>query len=100
MRNHIPSDVATTHKYLPLESYRFKEIHNKISEWTADTLMKLNETKSKYMVFLRSRKEFDTRLTINAKPIERTYEMVYLGVWLSNDLTWYKHISDICREVS
>ena len=51
VRNHIPSDVATNHKYLPPESYRSQEIHNTISGWTADNHMKINETKSKYMVF-------------------------------------------------
>ena len=59
--------------------------------------MKLNETKSKYMAFSRSRGEFDTRLKIYAKHIERIYEMIHLEVWPSHDLTWDKHISEICR---
>ena len=33
VRNHIPSDVATTHKYLPPESYRLQEIHIKSNIW-------------------------------------------------------------------
>ena len=30
--------------------------------------------------------------------IDRTNEMVHLGVWLSEDLTWNKHISELCKK--
>ena len=54
-------------------------------------------TKFKYMVFSRSREEFDTRIAINEKPIERTYDMIHLAVWISYDFTRYKRILEICR---
>lgn len=59
--------------------------------------MRLNEAKSKYMVFTKSKEGFATRLTINEKPLERAYEMIHLGVWISHDLPWDKHISEICK---
>ena len=30
-------------------------------------------------------------------PLEKAQEMIHLGVWISSDLTWQKHISEICR---
>ena len=59
--------------------------------------MKLNVAKTKYMVLSRSHEEFSTRLTIQQKPIERTHEMIHLGVWVTVDLTWEKNTTEICK---
>ena len=59
--------------------------------------MKINESKSKYIVFSRAKEKFATRLTINSKPLDRVGEIIHLGVWLTEDLSWNRHISDICK---
>ena len=39
-------------------------------------------------------------LTINDLAIERVDHFKYLGVWLSHNLTWNKHIEEICKNAS
>ena len=38
--------------------------------------------------------------TINDLAIERVDHFKYLGVWLSHNLTWNKHIEEICKNAS
>lgn len=59
--------------------------------------MKINEEKSNYMVLSKSKDKFATRLTINSKTLDREQEMVHLGVWLTEDMSWNKHVSEMCR---
>ena len=50
--------------------------------------MQLNEKKSSYIVFSRSKSEFSTRLTLNNITLERKSVIKILGVWLQDDLKW------------
>ena len=49
------------------------------------------------MMIYRSKEKFSTRLTMEGATLERAQEMIHLGVWLTEDLTWDKHISEICK---
>ena len=49
------------------------------------------------MVLSKSKEKFATRLTIESQPVERVNNMIHLGVWLSEDLTWNKHVTEICK---
>ena len=60
--------------------------------------MKINEDKTKYMIFSKSQEKFATRITMNNKTLNRTHEMKHLGVWLNETLTWDKHIKEICKK--
>ena len=46
------------------------------------------------MIFLNI---ITTRLTLNDKPLYRVEEILHLGVWLTEDFSWDKQISDICK---
>ena len=59
--------------------------------------MKLNEAKSDYQVFTKSRTSFSTRLTINNKLIERKHNSKVLGLWLQDDGGWAKNTAEICK---
>ena len=59
--------------------------------------MKLNEAKSNYLVFSRSKESFNTRLTINGKNLERISVTQLVGVWISEDLTWSRNCKEICK---
>ena len=50
------------------------------------------------MIISKSQEKFATRLTLNEKFLERTHTMKHLGVWLTDDLTWDRHISEICKK--
>ena len=56
--------------------------------------MKINSSKSNYMVFSRSKENFATRLTINDDKIDRKHVNKILGVWLTEDAgNWQKNVS-------
>ena len=78
---HVPSDVNANHNqfFLP-ENFKSQEYLNKISNWTDETLMQLNEEKSKYMIVNFTEKyQFNTRLTLNDKLLEEVTEKRLLG---------------------
>ena len=60
--------------------------------------MKLTEAKCSYMVFSRSKEDFCSRLTVNKTYLERTDVAKILGIWVSEDLTWSKNCSEICKK--
>jgi hypothetical protein len=62
---HVASDVGIDEKFLPTNRCRTQDINNSITKWTKDNKMKLNESKSNYMVFTRSQTPFATRFTLN-----------------------------------
>ena len=94
---HVPSDIATGVRFLPVETFKSQRVNDSISFWTKDNNMKIDKDKSKYMVLSKSKETFSTRLTIDSQPVERVNAMNHLGVWLSEDLTWNKHVTEICK---
>ena len=94
---HVPSDIATNEKFLAPSTFKSQTTNDLIQTWTTSNKMKINESKSKYIVFSRAKEKFATRLTINSKPLDRVEEIIHLGVWLTEDLSWNRQISDICK---
>ena len=94
----MASDIGVHQKFLSPESYRMQGTLNNLSKWTEDNKMKINEEKSSYMIFTRSREDFATRLTINEKNIDQHKVAKLLGVWISEDLSWAKNCQEICKK--
>ena len=94
---HVPSDIATNEKFLAPSTFKSQTTNDLIQTWTTSNKMKINESKSKYIVFSRAKEKFAIRLTINSKPLDRVGEIIHLGVWLTEDLSWNRQISDICK---
>ena len=69
-----------------------------VSAWTKENLMKLNESKSKYIIFSRSKQEFNTRLQLNEQAIERIPAIKVLGVWIEEDMKWDLNTKQICKK--
>ena len=57
-----------------------------IAQWTDLNKMKINEDKTRYMVFSRSETEVATRLAVNSRTIDRIEETKLVGVWLDTSL--------------
>ena len=70
---------------------------NQISKWTEDNLMKINTSKTNYMIFTRSRANFATRLNVGNDYIEQVSEVKLCGVWLTENLKWDKNTREITR---
>ena len=58
-----------------------------------------NATKCKYMIVTRKRNPVAplTPLSVNNLAVDKVNCFKYLGVWLSHNLTWNKHIEEICK---
>ena len=95
---HVASDVGIDQVFLPPESFETQEHLNTISEWTDKNLMKLNESKSNYLVFTRTRTDFMTRLTLNNEKLDQVKVTKLLGVWISEDLSWSKNTQEIVKK--
>ena len=98
IHEHIPSDIATDEKFLPPSNLKIQENLNEINTWTQKNLMKLNPTKSNYMIFSRSKEKFSTRLKIGDSIIERKQTSKILGLQISDDLSWTKNVQEICKK--
>ena len=74
---------------------------DQISFWLSSHYLKLNSSKSKYMFFShKSSSHFDSfpSLSVSKSSIERVTFFHYLGVTLSSNLSWSRHISEICSK--
>ena len=98
IQSHVPSDIGPHQKYLPSESYKTQSNLQTISDWTTTNLMKLNPTKSSYMVFSRTQEVFATRLSINMQNLEQKAASKVLGVWIEEDAgSWNKNTTELCK---
>ena len=95
---HVPSDIGTEQRFLPPEGYSMQSKLDQISRWTISNHMKLNSSKSNYMVFSRSQENFVTRLSIDGQNIQQKEACKVLGVWISQDAgNWEKNTKEICK---
>ena len=97
-QEHIASDIGIDQLYLPSENYKMQGYLNDISEWTDKNLMELNERKSNYIIFTRSKSEFSTRLTLKEITLDRLSVTKLLGVWLQEDMGWETNVKQICKK--
>ena len=97
-QQHVASDIGIQDKFLPPESYEMQDKIDKISDWTAANLMRLNPKKCNYMIFSRSKDNIATRLKIGDSVLERKPAQKILGMWVSADLSWSQHCQEICKK--
>ena len=95
--NHVPSDIATSEQFIPPEHLKTQSSLDSIAAWTKQNLMKINENKTKYMLFSRGNTEVATRLKVNGKTIDRIEETKLVGVWVTTWLDWEKNTREMCR---
>jgi hypothetical protein len=95
---HVPSDVATEQLFLAASTFKTQEYNASISKWTTANKMKLNEEKSNYMVFCKSKEPFATRILLNKTKLNRESQICHLGIWISEDLTWNRQITEIGKK--
>ena len=60
--------------------------------------MPLNESKSNFIIFSRSKKEFTTRIYLNRKYHEKQSVIKLLGIWLDEDLSLNTNTREICKK--
>lgn len=74
---------------------------NKVSNWLSSNKLSLNIKKTKYMVFHTSQRSVQfPNLRINDSVIERVTQFNFLGLILSSNLKWHKHVRHISLKIS
>ena len=67
-------------------------------EWAAEHGLQFSPDKTKVMLFSRKRDTKRPDLFIRGQKIQYVSEYKYLGVWISDDLTWKKHIEKVAQK--
>ena len=87
-QEHVASDIPIEGKYLDINNCESQNILNSVVNWPNKKKMKLNESKTKYIVFNSTRNyQFGIRLQLIDKPIEKVEETTQLGTVISSDLS-------------
>ena len=80
IKQSIPSDVIESNQYIPPENLKSQEYLEQIDIWTRNQKMKINDKKSKNVIFNFTKKyQFSTRLSIQTEFLEIVPEAKLLG---------------------
>ena len=100
-KNHIASDIGVHGQYLPIENIKSQTYIDKISQWTEDKQMRLNKSKTKYMIINFTKKfQFNTRITLNNTLLEEVEQCRLLGLTLNNQLSWHQNTDNIVKKAN
>ena len=94
------ADDILLHKPIssPQEMVALQDDVSKICDWISCNHLTVNVAKTKHMII--SRRKHSTclypPLVLDGTTIELVSHFKYLGVWISDDLTWRKHIESVC----
>ena len=69
---------------------------NSIFNWSCNNSMVFNVAKCKSMLLTRKRHATTPTLTLDGCSLEFVKEYKYLGILISTDLSWKRHIEEIC----
>ena len=84
---HVASDIGTHGQYIPGTNLKSQRYSSNINEWTVSKKMKLNEKKTKFMLFNYTNKwQFNTRIYINNALIEQVQETPLIGLTIQENL--------------
>jgi len=92
--------------YRSTSIHRLTDISEKdlqaVCDWFASNKLSVNEAKTKYILFRSARGPLNTtmKLVVNGNEIEKVSSMKFLGVKISDNLTWDTHINEIASKVS
>ena len=72
----------------------------KVCEWLESNKLCLNVKKTKYMIFNRTQTEININLKINGVKLDQVTHFNFLGLNITNNLDWARHINNICNKLS
>ena len=67
-----------------------------VVDWVHSVGLKLNNNKTKSLLITRKHHPPTLALVVDGMPIETVISFKYLGVTITNDLCWNKHINIVC----
>ena len=97
----VPTDISLSNQYIDPQNLKTQKKLHTISQWTKNQKMKINEEKSKIMIFNFTKNyQFSTRLSIQGEPLETVKETKLLGTILTNDLKWQKNTALVVKRAN
>ena len=83
----------------PSDLIDFQSDINSIHDWFCQNHLTANASKTKLMIISTKRDPFpDVALTLNNQPIERVSSAKFLGIILSDKLSWDLYVDHICKK--
>ena len=89
------SEVLTVSQTSNMQTY-----YNELQQWSTDNFMQVNASMTKEMVIGKRTVAAPSLYTPNFQPIDRVEDFKLLGVWVSANLTWNKHVDQIISKAT
>ena len=81
----------------PSDIQELQDDVDRICEWISLNHLTINVAKSKSMCITRRRSSMlSFTILVNGSPLEKVKCFKYLGLWITDDLTWSCHIESVC----
>ena len=99
LKQHIPSDLPTHNQYIPAQNLQSQNWLDAINQWTEDQKMRINEKKTKTMIFnFTDKHQFSTRLQLKVETVKVLNSTTLLGTVITDHLRWDLNISNIVKK--
>ena len=98
-RASIPNNIMTSNLKIPADNLKTQEYMDKIEKWTEKKMMKVNEQKTKNLIFNFSKNyQFTTDVKLKGEHIETLDKMKLLGTTITSDLRWNENTRNIVKD--
>jgi hypothetical protein len=79
-----------------------QNVRKQLENWFYENRLIINTEKSKVIFFWRSRSipSFRTLFCINNKEMVRSVAVKFLGIFITEDLSWTTHTQYVCQKLS
>ena len=99
IKYHVPNDIPVHNQYIDPEKLTSQRYLDIININTKQQKMKMNQTKTKNLIFNFSKKhQFTTRLQLNDENVQVVNQTKLLGTIICDSLSWDATIKDIVRK--
>ncbi len=85
---------------LPNASKSLQHDLDSLQKWSVDMKMVFNTTKCKVMHFSKKKLKTQTSYKLNGQQLEQVTHISDLGITVSSDLSWFKHIENIAAKAN
>ena len=75
-------------------------VNDSLLAWITSAGLSVNLAKSTLLLISRMRSKPSLSILLNSTPVPISDSVKYLGVTISSDLTWNRHVSNICLSAS
>ena len=97
----VPSNIPQHNQIIRSEHLKTTNYVKEINQWTEKNLMKLNEKKTKQIIFnFNKGKQFATKVKLKGEPLEVVDEVKLLGVIITKDLKWEKNTKYLVKKAN